>query len=272
MVSALSLVFMVISVVAIILLPIGLAIYLYVTKRISLIAILVGVLGFFISQVLIRLPLLGALSQSTFYQQMAAMPVVMALFLSVTAGLFEETSRWIGFRYFLNKRLEHKNALAHGVGHGGFEAIFLVGLTYINNIVISVMINNGTFDTVIGPQLGIQAEAVRNQLIATSPGLFLVGGLERVFAITFHIALSVLVFLGVRHRKPVYYWLAVAAHTLFNLVAVVLSIYTNVWVSELFVGLFAAGGLWFILKSRGIDARMAASRETGREAATEAGG
>jgi len=258
MVSSASIGFMVFSLVVSIGLPVGLAIYLCVKKKASVVAVLVGVLGFLVSQVLIRIPLLKAASQMPWYQSMAANLVVYALFLSFTAGLFEETARFLGFRFLLKNKLETKNALAYGVGHGGFEAIFLVGLSFINNLAISMMINNGTFDANVAPALGANAEVLKNQLINLPPSIFAVAGIERALTICAHIGMSLLVYYAVRYRKPVFYLFALLAHTLLNFGAVLLARLPNgTWLSEGYLAVFAVLALVLIFRSGQVEAALA---------------
>ena len=70
-----------------------------------------------------------------------------ALYGGLAAGVFEETGRYLAFRTVLKKRLGNdRNALMYGAGHGGIEAILLLGFAYISNIVMSVLINAGQTD------------------------------------------------------------------------------------------------------------------------------
>jgi len=67
-----------------------------------------------------------------------------ALYGGFMAGLFEETGRFLAFSFALKKyRSKNVNALMYGAGHGGLEAMVIVGLTMINNIAWSSMINSG---------------------------------------------------------------------------------------------------------------------------------
>ncbi len=233
MVSSLSMAFMAVTFAVVFLFPVILAVVFYRKYRFNWLAVLVGALVFLFFQVLTRIPLLGVLGQQPWYQQMAQNIFLVALFLSFTAGLFEEVGRWLGFRFALKGRWQTHNGVAYGIGHGGFEAIFLVGLANINNLVISAMINNGMFETAIAPQMGALAETVRSSLVDTPSYMFLVGGLERVLAITLHIALSVAVLNAVRLRKPLFLLYAILAHTAANLGAVLLAQQPNgTWLAE----------------------------------------
>ena len=140
---------------------------LYVKKRISLVSVVVGALVFLVFQLLTRIPLLAVLGTQPWYQQMAENIVLIGLFLSLTAGLFEEIGRYLAFRFVLKSRLQIKNGVAYGVGHGGFEAMALVGLTYVNNPIYSTLINSGQYDTLIAPMLGELGDTLRDRVVNT---------------------------------------------------------------------------------------------------------
>jgi len=128
-----------------------------------------------------------------------------AFSLAFTAGLFELAGRFAVAK-LLQRNLNYKRALAAGLGHGGIEAILLVGMTYVNNLIYIVMINSGTFDALIaqaaGDQLILsQLEMIRTQLLATPGVLFALGGYERLLAMISQAAMSMVVCYGVAHRK-----------------------------------------------------------------------
>ena len=258
MISMATIAYIIFSLVLIFGFPIGLAIYLCVKRKASFRAVLVGALVFLVFQLLTRIPLLQLAGQMPWYQAMAANLPVLVLFLSFTAGLFEETGRYLAFRFVLKNQLETKNALAYGVGHGGFEAIALVGLTYINNLVIALAINNGSFDQTMAPALGANAEAMKNQFINLTPSIFALGGIERFLTILAHIGMSLLVYYAVRYRKPLFYFLALLAHTVLNFGAVMLSQTPNGMVlAEVYILVFAALSVLLIVRSPQIEARLA---------------
>ena len=136
-----------------------------------------------------------------------------ALYGGLMAGLFEETGRYLAFRTVLKKRLGNdRNALMYGAGHGGIEAILLLGFAYISNIVMSVLINAGQTDLLTATAAGEAAEqlkAILDSLVTTAPWTCLLAIVERAVAITTHICLSVLVFFSV--KKPGKGWLFPAA-------------------------------------------------------------
>lgn len=167
---------------------------------------LLGAAGFFVTQILIRLPILTALqSQSWFLSFSQNHLFAYAFSLAFTAGLFELAGRFAVAK-LMQKRLTLRRSLAAGLGHGGIEAMLLIGITYINNLAYIAMINSGTFDTTLAQAaaMGVdvsQLELIRQQLLASSPALFLLGGFERILAMTAHAAMSMLVCYGVAHKK-----------------------------------------------------------------------
>ena len=151
-----------------------------------------------------------------------------ALYGGLAAGVFEETGRFLAFKTVLKKKLGNdRNALMYGAGHGGIEAILIVGLTYIGNIVISVLINAGQADLLTATATGEAAEqlkAVFDSLIATAPWTYLLAIVERAVAITTHVCLSVLVWFAV--KKPGKGWLfplAILLHAALDGLTVILA-------------------------------------------------
>ena len=186
---------------------------------------LLGAAGFFVTQILIRLPILTALQSQGWFLAFAQNHLFAYAFsLAFTAGLFELAGRFAVAR-LLHKRLTLRRSLAAGLGHGGIEAMFLIGITYINNLVYIAMIHSGTFDTIVAQTaaLGVdvsQLELIRTQLLSASPALFLLAGLERILAMTGHVAMSLLVCYGVAHRKTgICTPLCLGIHTLMDLTA-----------------------------------------------------
>ena len=167
-----------------------------------------------------------------------------ALYGGLMAGLFEETGRYLAFAFALKKyRAKNVNALMYGAGHGGFEAIVIVGLTMINNITWSYIINSGNAAALTAPLSGdalAQAEAGIAALISTPSYQFLLGGIERILAITLHIALSVLVWFAVKWDGKLYlYPLAIALHFAVDAGSALLSGFgVNVVLIEIVVGIF----------------------------------
>ena len=186
---------------------------------------LLGAAGFFVTQMLIRLPILTALQNQSWFLSFAQNHLFgYAFSLAFTAGLFELAGRFAVAK-LMQKNLTCNRSLAAGLGHGGIEAMLIVGITYINNLAYIAMINSGSFDTVVSQAAATgvdvsQLELIRTQLVSMSPTLFLLAGFERILAMTGHVAMSMLVCYGVAHRKSgICTLMCLGLHTLMDLTA-----------------------------------------------------
>lgn len=186
-----------------------------------------GAAGFFVPQVLIRLPLLNLLSASGTFQTFAQNHILLYyLCLAFTAGLFEMVGRFVAAKG-LGKNLTPQRAVAAGLGHGGIEAMILIGMTYISNLILILMIQTGSFDALIAQTAAAgadvsQLEGIRQALVNTPAGLFLAAGLERILTMICHTALSALVCFGlVTHRTGKCLLLCLVLHTLLDISAAI---------------------------------------------------
>lgn len=205
--------------------PIGALIYYIVKQKNCVLPYLFGVVTFLVFQYLTRVPLLQALSSQNWFVAFAQKHIVLySVFLGLTAGLFEEGGRFIVMKLFMKKHLTWQAGVAHGIGHGGFEAATLLGVNYIATLLIA-------------PQA----------LLIASPGLIVLAGLERAMAMIFHVGASVLVLRGIRLKRYRNLFIAILLHTLLD---APLGVFVNAKVPtvfiELYVALFAIGMLVYI--------------------------
>ena len=167
---------------------------------------LLGAAGFLVTQILIRLPILTVLQSQSWFLNFAQDHLFgYAFSLAFTAGVFELAGRFAVAK-IMEKKLTYNRSLAAGFGHGGIEAMILIGMTYVNNLIYIFMINSGAFDTMLAQSaaMGVdvtQLELIRTQLQSTSPLLFALAGIERLLAMTGHTAMSLIVCYGVAHKK-----------------------------------------------------------------------
>lgn len=165
---------------------------------------LLGAAGFLVTQIAIRLPILTAISSQDWFIRFSREHLFLyALSLAFTAGLFELVGRFVVAK-ILQKKMTARRALAAGLGHGGIEAMVIIGLAYVNNLAYIFMINAGTFDAMLSQLPADQAasmEAIRTALLTTSAPMFLLAGFERILTMVTHVALSMLVCWGVYSGK-----------------------------------------------------------------------
>lgn len=186
---------------------------------------LVGALGFFVPQILIRLPILAALSRTDgFIAFSQTHTLIYGFALAFTAGLFELSGRYAVARC-LKKNLTYRRALAAGLGHGGIEAILITGLAYLSNVVFLVMLQTGGFEATVAQTTAAGGDVTalltaKDALMNTPWALFLLAGFERLLAMTCHAAMSMLVCYGVHRNRALPGVLAcLAMHTCMDFIA-----------------------------------------------------
>ncbi|HHY81337.1 MAG TPA: YhfC family intramembrane metalloprotease [Clostridiales bacterium] len=252
MVSSLTIVFSVITLLLSLIFPIALAIYFCRKHKAPATSVLFGALTFFVFQLVLRIPLLQILSPIYPGKQPVAefgwwKLFLYSLFLAVTAALFEEGGRVIVYKIFLKKKGDWKNAVAFGIGHGGFEAISIVGISYINNLILMLMINLG-FLSASGNAEDPISQAVR-LMIDTPSYLFLLAGIERFFTIILHVGFSLLVVYGMSSKKYIYILYAFLGHFILNFpLAFFQRIAGGVYISMAYIGLLAALSYYWITR------------------------
>jgi uncharacterized membrane protein YhfC len=209
-----------------------------------------GALTFVASQV-VHLPLNYALGLLGGGRGVTLWPLpLMALVAGLSAGVCEEGARWITLRFFLKKARGWRPGLQFGAGHGGGEAIIFGLLVAVNLLTMLVL------SSVNPAVLGLPAAAA-DQINAAAAlywrtpwYLPIVGGVERLFAITIQIALAEVVMLSFTRRNIAYLFAAIGLHTLVDFWAVWgMATLGTVWV-EVGVAIFAAGALWLIWRLR----------------------
>lgn len=185
---------------------------------------LIGAAGFVVMQLIIRTPILSLLSLNAGFVTFATEYYTLyVLVLAFTAALFELVARYV-IAKILQKNQCFEKAVAAGLGHGGIEAIALIGLTYVNNILYSFMINTGVYDTIVEQtaSMGVDTTSLlvaKASLIETSSAMFLLAGYERILTMILHVAMTVLVFYFVKKKKDIVgIILCLIIHTLIDFV------------------------------------------------------
>ena len=142
-----------------------------------------GLLSFLVSQILIRVPLLGILTknpQFVIFQINNALLV--GCLIAISAGVFEEVFRFLFRRFLVRKGVKISEPIIFGLGHSLMEIIY---------IFTPVILSSGL--SVISP-LGI---------------------IERVIATLIHIELSIIIWNGfLVNKKYLYLLLAILLHSI----------------------------------------------------------
>lgn len=177
-------------------------------------------------QALLIAPTQMGLADTEISQFLNARPILWAFIVGLFPGVFEETGRLVAYKTVLKKRKNRETSISHGIGHGCFEVIFIMGVAYVTYIAYAIMINTGTFGTVVDQVMSQnpdQAEALKAVAsgIASFPFVNLVLGIvERIFAVLFHIGASIIVFYACKDKSRFWlYPLAILLHTAMDFVA-----------------------------------------------------
>jgi uncharacterized membrane protein YhfC len=236
-----------------ILLPVGLGIFLSRKLKLGWRLFWIGAATFIFSQVghipfnygLTYLFRAGILPSPPEAWQLAFNAVVLGL----SAGLWEEGARYVTYRWWAKEARSWGEGLMLGAGHGGIEAIilgFLVLLTYINMVVARGM---DLGNLVSGEQL-TSAQAQIQAYWSIPWYASLLGALERVFALTFHLAASLLVLQAFIRRQAGWLWLAIGWHTLLDGATVYTAGIWGPYLVEVMLAGFALANLGIIFALR----------------------
>ena len=138
-------------------------------------------------------------------------PIAYAIYGAVMAGLFEETGRLVGFKFFLSNHKEKETSVGYGIGHGGVECFLVLGMTYLTYFVVA---NGGTLG-----DAALDASALQSiELI--NIGIIPVAIAERISAMMIHIGLSIMVFRAVNEKGSIKYFpIAIALHIISDIPA-----------------------------------------------------
>ncbi|MBR3305855.1 MAG: YhfC family intramembrane metalloprotease [Lachnospiraceae bacterium] len=209
--------------------PLVLAIVWKVKKKEPFLTIFIGALTFLIFALILEKPIQNAiiLTDNPVARYLNENPVMWALVVALFPGVFEETGRLVAYKTVLKDKKNRETSISHGIGHGGFEAMLMLGITYVSYISYALLINGGNFQLIIDQavqQTPDQAELINSQaaeiaqlMTGFSFGDLAIDCVERVFAIMFHTGASIMVFYACRDKKRFWlYPLAVVLHTLMD--------------------------------------------------------
>jgi uncharacterized membrane protein YhfC len=217
----------------------------------------VGALAFALSQLFTRVPA-TQVAQYFLRDTLRASALALNLwlvFLSLTAGLLEETARLLAFKHPLKDFRRWKDAVGFGLGHGGLEsALLIAGLALIGLINAMVLTRMDLSTLPLTPEQLEQVRTAKVQVAALRWWEPLLGAYERVGALVLHVALSVLVLQRFVRDQRRWYWLAVGLHALANQSTVMMMRAAGPVAAQGTLTLFALVSLWVILRLRPTDA------------------
>lgn len=120
--------------------------------------------------------------------------ILYAIYQGIVAAVFEETGRYLVFKYFLPKYNDRQTAITYGIGHGGIECMVVLGWTNLQYYVTATILNEGKGLTEV-PQI------TQTYLKNLTSFDCIIDGISAVLAYGLQIGLSILVFQAFRNEK-----------------------------------------------------------------------
>jgi len=216
--------------------PVGLGLYLARKQKAPWRLFGIGTLTFILSQVFhipfnqwVLTPLVTRLGLSL---EKGMFPLaLLGLFFGLSAGLFEEVTRYLGYRLWIKEDRDWRSALMYGAGHGGIESILLGALALYAFIQVV---------TLRGTDLNLVVDAGQVAVVQAQIEAYwampwyqsMLGALERLAAIPIQVSASVLVLQSFRKKSLVWLFLAIGWHTLVDAAAVFAIQTWNVYITE----------------------------------------
>lgn len=197
-----------------ILIPLAALIVLKLKRRsTSLIAALIGI-GTFIVFALI----LEQLLHTVMLPLVSGNVLSYALYGALAAGIFEETGRFIANKTLMRNNYSTENAIMMGIGHGGCEAVIVLGVNLFTFAACGFMVNDQGLNAVVetlsagDPEAAKTITAQLEQVAAYNFGTMALGIYERIVAMVLHVSLSVVVYKAVSAGKTALFPLAILLH------------------------------------------------------------
>jgi uncharacterized membrane protein YhfC len=168
---------------------------------------------------------------------------------ALSAGVFEESWRYIFFRFGMRKGRSWDRALLFGSGHGGLEAM-LLGVVTLFGLFQAIAYRDIDLSTIL-PLDQLEIARARLDIFWSLPWYAaILGALERVFALVIHIALSAMMLQVFTRRKISWLFLAVGWHTIVDVVVIYGTQTWSVYAVEGGIGVMALLSLGIILLLR----------------------
>jgi uncharacterized membrane protein YhfC len=210
-----------------------------------------GVVSFFVSQVLhlpfnarILNPVLSSVDPTS-----TAGLALLAVLLGLSAGAFEELSRYAVLRFWRREARSWRQALMFGAGHGGLEA-FAIGIIVVLGFFQALAYRGADLTTLVPPERLDVVSAQFEVYWALPWPQALLGALERMFALSIHLSLAVLVMRAFTKRNHIWLAAAIGWHTLVDAVAVAGVQTLGAVRTELLIGLMALISLAIMFRLR----------------------
>lgn len=156
---------------------------------------------------------------------------VRCIYGAFAAGIFEETGRFAANKALMRKHYSNKNAVLMGLGHGGCEALIILGITMLSYFILALFTNTVGEETAIKALTGGNSalkETIAGQLAGTAQYGFTnmaVAVYERISTMAFHVCMSVWVMRAAAQKGRIWlYPAAIVTHAAVDMFAMLYQI------------------------------------------------
>ena len=173
-----------------------------------------------------------------------------AVFLGLSAGLFEELIRYAGLRWWAKDARSWAKGLLFGSGWGGIEAIIFYVVVLSLNYIIFAALRTQDLSSQLSPEQLAPLQQGMNVFWSVSWYDSLLGAVERIFALPLQISLTILVLQVFTRHQSRWLWIAIAWHALVDAVVVISISNWGIYITEGLVVLFGLISLGIIFALR----------------------
>lgn len=236
-----------------ILLPLAVGYWLARTRRVSWRLFGIGAVTFVAAQILhvpfnwLVLQRLQLLPTDT---SVLSNLIILAVFLGLSAGVFEEVARYLTYRYWAKDARSWGRGLMLGAGHGGVESILLALTAALNVGMLALMASGYFLETIPAEQMPLLQQRISGVFQVPWYQAFLPFA-ERVFALALHLSLSLLVMQVFTRGRSWWLLVAILWHALVDALVVVSAAEWGVLVTEALLAVTALVSLGIIYWLKG---------------------
>ncbi len=175
---------------------------------------------FALGELLFRAPIISALSTDDSFREFALSTVGLIVVGGVTAGMIDETLKYVCVGKFLKKDISYNTALSFGLGTLCCEFIFVTGVNHIGSLIKMIVISNKSPEEIMNLEGASQLIAEINAVTPVDLIFDLSSGISKAM---FTLMASVLIMKGVKQKNPLMWLLCIVLHTAFNCVLILIS-------------------------------------------------
>lgn len=183
-----------------------------------------------------------------------------AIFLGLSAGIWEETARLAMFVWWAKKARSWKEGILLGLGHGGSESI-IIGFFALYSLLQVLAVRNVDISKLV-PAEQISATILKISEYWSMPWhLAIMGSIERLLTIPIQVAFSLLVLQALLKKNILWYFLTILLHAFIDASAIIMVAHSNIFLAEGLLACFSILCIGFILRMRTSDENKTGENE-----------